>query len=226
MTIRHKVSATLIAAAATLGCAALPASANAAPVTTPSAIGVAPSGVAISGRDGLAAYANAALDAWASYAGTGSTTSLNNFVAIRDAIANEAARRLGLDAGAMRAAWMKADTSHQVALIAAFTQLGTPYRRNTSKPGVGFDCSGLTTFAWGQAGKALFRQSGTQIKNAKAVTRESAQAGDLVYYPGHVMLYLGVGNAIIHAPYTGRNVEVAFISKSKANSARFGNPIG
>ncbi|MEQ1700142.1 MAG: NlpC/P60 family protein [Ilumatobacteraceae bacterium] len=222
MTIRHKVSATLIAAAATLGCAALPASADAAPVAS----SAAPAGVAISGRDGLAAYANVALDAWASYANSGSTTSLNSFVSIRDALATEAARRLGLDAGAMRAAWAKADTSHQVALIAAFTQLGTPYRRNTSKPGVGFDCSGLTTFAWGQAGKVLFRQSGTQIKNAAAVTRETAQAGDLVYYPGHVMLYLGLGNAIIHAPYTGRNVEVAFISKSKVNSVRFGNPIG
>jgi cell wall-associated NlpC family hydrolase len=126
----------------------------------------------------------------------------------------------------MRGAWAKADTSHQVALIAALTQLGTPYRRNTSKPGIGFDCSGLTTFAWGQAGVGLFRQSGTQIKNAKAVTRETAQAGDLVYYPGHVMLYLGVGNAIIHAPYTGRNVEVGFISKSKVTSVRFGNPVG
>lgn len=221
MTIRHKVSATLIAAAATLGCAALPTTAQAAP-----AVAAAPAGVAISGRDGLAAYANVALDAWTAYATTGSSTSLNSFVSIRDALATEAARRLGLDAAAMRAAWAKADTSHQVALVAAFTQLGTPYRRNTSKPGVGFDCSGLTTFAWGQAGKVLFRQSGTQIKNAKAVTRETAQAGDLVYYPGHVMMYLGVGNAIIHAPYTGRNVEVAFISKSKANSARFGNPIG
>lgn len=226
MTVRHKVSASLIAAAVTLGCAALPASATAASVTSPSVGAVAPGGVAVSGRDGLANYANAALDAWASYASTGSTASLNTFVAIRDAIATEAARRLGLDGAAMRAAWMKADTSHQVALIAAFTQLGTPYRRNTSKPGIGFDCSGLTTFAWGQAGKVLFRQSGTQIKNARAVTRETAQAGDLVYYPGHVMMYLGVGNAIIHSPYTGRSVEVAFVSKNKANSVRFGNPLG
>lgn len=221
MTIRHKVSATLIAAAATLGCAALPASASAAP-----AAAHAPSGVAISGRDGLAAYANAALDSWASYAGTGSTASLDTFVAIRDSIATEAARRLGLDAGAMRAAWAKADTSHQVALIAAFTQLGTPYRRNSSKPGIGFDCSGLTSWSWAQAGASLFHQSATQIKTARAVTRDTAQAGDLVYYPGHVMLYLGVGNAIIHAPYTGRNVELSSISKSKVNSARFGNPIG
>lgn len=221
MTLRHKVVATLIAAVTTLGCAALPGSATAAP-----AVSSSPAGVAVSGRDGLANYANAALDAWSSYAATGSTASLNTFVAIRDSIATEAARRLGLDAAAMRAAWMKADTAHQVALIAAFTQLGTPYRRNTSKPGVGFDCSGLTTFAWGQAGKVLFRQSGTQIKNARAVTREAALPGDLVYYPGHVMLYLGVGNAIIHAPYTGRNVELAFVSKGKTNSVRFGNPLG
>ena len=40
---------------------------------------------------------------------------------------------------------------------------------------------------------------------------------------GHV---IGIDNAIIHAPFTGRNVEVDFISKSRVNSVRFGNPMG
>ena len=65
-----------------------------------------------------------------------------------------------------------------------------------------------------------------ETNNATAVTRETAQAGDLAYYPGHVMMYLGIDNAIIHAPFTGRNVEVDFISKSRVNSVRFGNPMG
>ena len=46
------------------------------------------------------------------------------------------------------------------------TQVGVPYRTNTSQEGVGFDCSGLTTYAWARAGVELFRQSGTQINEA------------------------------------------------------------
>ena len=126
----------------------------------------------------------------------------------------------------MRVSWSTADSNHQVALLAAFTQLGTKYRRNASTPGVAFDCSGLTSWAWGQAGTQLFRQSRTQIRSSEPVTRETAQAGDLVYYPGHVMMYLGVDNAIIHAPFTGRNIELGFVSKRKADSALYGDPAG
>ena len=38
-------------------------------------------------------------------------------------------------------------------------QLGVPYHYATSEPGVGFDCSGLTHYAWGQAGVYLPRNS-------------------------------------------------------------------
>jgi len=218
MTLRHKVSATVLAAAVALGCTALPGEASAAPAS--------PTFAVLSGRDGLAVYANAALDAWVTYSKTTSAKSLADFNTVRDAVAGEAAHRLGLDATAMKAAWRRADTTHQVALLAAFTQLGTAYRRNSSTPAVGFDCSGLTSWAWAQVGRPLVRQSASQMRAARVVTRETAQAGDLVYYPGHVMMYLGFGNAVIHSPYTGRNVEVAFLSKSRVNSVRFGNPMG
>ena len=95
---------------------------------------------------------------------------------------------------------------------------------HSSIAGEGFDCSGLTTYAWGVAGKTLTRQSAAQIRSAAKRTAETAMAGDLLYYPGHVMLWLGVDNAIVHAPYTGRNVEVDTVTKR--HSARFGNPIG
>lgn len=217
MTIRRKIPATFMAAALAFGVAALPATAGAAPA--------APSYV-VTGADGLAAYANNALDSWVLYGSSSSAKALADFNFLRDAVASEAARRLGLDPAEMKAAWSKADTAHQVALLAAFTQLGVKYKRNTSSPGVGFDCSGLTTFAWAQVGRQLPRQSSAQIRGVKAVTRETAQAGDLVQYPGHIMMYLGVGNAIIHAPFTGRTVEVAFFSKSRTDSVRWGNPAG
>ena len=141
-----------------------------------------------------------------------------------DALAVAVASKLGIDSAAVQTAWRAADGEHQVALVAALSQVGVPYRRNTSKPGIGFDCSGLTTYAWGQAGFSLYRQSGVQIRNAAKVTADSAQPGDLVYYPGHVMMWLGVGSAIVHAPYTGRNVEVSFVSKRRVNRALYGDP--
>jgi cell wall-associated NlpC family hydrolase len=216
MTLRRTIHATLLASALAVGVASLPSTAQAAPAVTSVAIG----------RDLLAGSASNALSAWISYATTGSSKALKDFRSLRDAVAAEAATRLGIAPATMQAAWRRADVSHQVVLVAAFTQLGTPYRHNASKPGVGFDCSGLTTWAWAQSGVALPRQSGAQIKKVAAVTAATAQAGDLVYYPGHVMLYLGVDNAILHAPYTGRNVEVDFVSKHHVKHLKFGNPLG
>ena len=103
------------------------------------------------------------------------------------------------------------------------SQLGVAYRRNTSKAGEGFDCSGLTTYAWAQAGVTLVRQSAAQIRAAAPRTWETAQAGDLVYYPGHVSMYLGVDRLIVHSPYTGRNVEVDHVPK-RLDAAR--RPLG
>jgi cell wall-associated NlpC family hydrolase len=140
----------------------------------------------------------------------------------RDNLAISIANRLLIEPGRMIAAWDRADVAHQTALMAALSQMGTPYRRNTSKPGVGFDCSGLTTYAWSVAGLQLTRQSGSQIRAAAPRTQETAMAGDLVYYPGHVMIYLGVDHAIVHAIQPGRPVDVDYASKR--HSLKFGDP--
>lgn len=136
------------------------------------------------------------------------------------------ATELGVDAGQLHQVWLAADQTHQVALLSALTQVGVPYHRNSSTAGVGFDCSGLTAFAWGQAGVDLTRNSGSQIRNAAARTRDTAQAGDLVYYPGHVMMWLGVDNLIVHAVQRGRPVEVGHVTDRKVRRVKFGNPIG
>ena len=114
----------------------------------------------------------------------------------------------------MRVSWSTADSNHQMALLAAFTQLGTKYRRNASTPGVAFDCSGLTSWAWGQAGTQLFRQSRTQIRSSEPVTRETAQAGDLVYYPGHVMMWLGVGSANAVCLHARQTTSLIFLARA------------
>jgi cell wall-associated NlpC family hydrolase len=152
------------------------------------------------------------------------SAALRRFVWYRTQTAQYAATELGYSQHEMVTAWAAAPVGHQLAVLAAMTQIGVPYRRNTSKEGVGFDCSGLTTFAWGRAGVPLVPQSSSQIRNAAPLDRASAKAGDLVQYPGHVMMYLGVGDAIVHSVQTGRTVELDTINPRRSGSVRFGDP--
>ncbi len=175
--------------------------------------------------DELAGQATSALTLLQAYRSTGSWDALAAYSRSREAIAAVVGSRLEIDPDRLESAWASADVTHQEALMAAFTQLGVPYRRNTSKAGIGFDCSGLTTYAWSVAGVALTRSSRTQIRAAATRTATTAQAGDLAYYPGHVMMWLGVDNAIVHAPQTGQVVSVDFFATRRAKSIQFGNPI-
>jgi cell wall-associated NlpC family hydrolase len=211
VTFRRRIAMfSLAAAAGILAVPALPAQAAPGATATPTITSASPAATVISSN------AAAALGA----VGT------NRFPAQLDSLASSVAATLKIDPAALLAAWQAADAEHQVALVAALGQLGVPYKRNTSKPGVGFDCSGLTTYAWAQAGYTLPRQSSAQMKAAAKRARDTAQAGDLVQYPGHVMMYLGVENFVVHSPFTGRNVEVTSISKRKLNSLRWGDPTG
>lgn len=98
----------------------------------------------------------------------------------------------------------------QTAVRAALTQLGVPYRYATSLPGKSFDCSGLTTYAWGKAGVGLPRNSRAQFNALPKVPKNFAQAGDLIFSGspiGHVGLYLGNGT-MVHAPQSGDVVRI------------------
>ncbi len=104
-----------------------------------------------------------------------------------------------------------------IAVNAASSQMGVPYRFATSSPGVGFDCSGLTAYAWGVAGVGLPHQSGQQYASTPHVPKEQAQPGDLIFYYspiGHVGIYIG-GGSMIHAPSTGKTVSVGTVRWDK-----------
>ena len=165
-----------------------------------------------------------ALDSYDRWVATDDAAAYRSFVWLRTQTAQYAATELGYPEAEMVEAWAAAPLEHQRAVLAAMTQVGVPYRTNTSKEGVGFDCSGLTTYAWSRAGVSLVRQSGAQIRNAADLDRSAAKAGDLVQYPGHVMMYLGVGDAIIHSVMSGRTVELDTINGRRTNSVRFGDP--
>jgi cell wall-associated NlpC family hydrolase len=165
--------------------------------------------------------ARLAVDALDAYVATGSVEDEQTLAWHRAIAARYTAQQLGYDELAMIDAWSSTTIAHQRAVLGALTQVGVPYRTNTSVENEGFDCSGLTTYAWAGAGVELFRQSGSQISQAKSLDRESAKAGDLAYYPGHVMLYLGVDDAVVHSVQTGRTVEV---DTMRRGSVRFGDP--
>ena len=188
---------------------------SAAPVT------VAPAAVRLS--DPIADVATRALSLLRRDIAGGDALSAE-YVAARAELAAAVGARLWTPGEQFELAWSRADREHQVAVLGALTQLGVPYKRNASLPGVGFDCSGLTTFAWSMAGYQLPRNSTDQIRAAEPRTFDTAQAGDLVRYPGHVMMWLGVGKAIIHSPRSGRVVEIKFMANYSMKRSKVGDP--
>ena len=104
-----------------------------------------------------------------------------------------------------------------MAVAAAYSQLGVPYVAFKDSPSEGFDCSGLTKWAWGRAGVSLPHQSGQQSATVPHVPIDQAQPGDLIFYYspiGHVGIYVG-GGQMIHAPQTGSVVSVVTVRWNK-----------
>jgi cell wall-associated NlpC family hydrolase len=107
----------------------------------------------------------------------------------------------------------------EAAAVAALGKVGSPYHAGSAGP-KRFDCSGLATFAFTAAGAPLQARSSYDLWNHGARVRRSAlQRGDLVWTWdrgfGHVGIYVGNGQ-YVHAPGTGRRVEVAALPAGKA----------
>ena len=93
---------------------------------------------------------------------------------------------------------------------AARDQLGQPYvTGGESRAEGGFDCSGLTYYAWKQVGVTLPRSSAAQYTWATKIKKADLLPGDLVFYSSsgatgtvsHVALYSGNGKIIqAHKP--------------------------
>lgn len=169
----------------------------------------------------IALEADLAVEALQTWDETGHPIDYVRFVHSRDSVAELTAVELGLDIREVRSNLAGAGVDKQAAALAALTQLGVPYRSIASEQGVGFDCSGLTIWAFGSAGIEIPRVSGDQIAAAVDVEREEATVGDLVYYPGHVGIYLG-GEIYVHSPYSGQTVEITMLP---SRSVRFGDVI-
>jgi peptidoglycan DL-endopeptidase CwlO len=94
------------------------------------------------------------------------------------------------------------------AFAAAQTRIGMPYVYGATGPSA-FDCSGLTSWAYAQAGVSIPRTSQEQANAGTRIYSESQlEVGDLVIFYGdyhHVGLYAGNG-MVLHAPRPGSSV--------------------
>ena len=102
------------------------------------------------------------------------------------------------------------DSAGQIAVNAAQGQRGVPYVWGGATPGVGFDCSGLTMWAWSQAGVDLAHGATDQYYEIQHVSMADLQPGDLIFYGDagllyHVVMYIG-GGMVVQAEETGTNV--------------------
>ncbi|WP_297810699.1 C40 family peptidase [uncultured Finegoldia sp.] len=95
---------------------------------------------------------------------------------------------------------------------AAYNYLGEKYVWGSAQPGVGFDCSGLTSYLYNKVcGVSLYRNSAAQSNNGYPVSKDNLKQGDLLFFStngsgsiSHVGIYVGNGK-MIHAstPATG-----------------------
>jgi len=101
------------------------------------------------------------------------------------------------------------------AIAAARTRLGMPYVWGATGP-TSFDCSGLTQWAYRQAGVSIPRTSRQQYAALPKVPLSRLAPGDLVFYATdvgdastihHVGMYVGAGLSL-YAPRTGSNVKI------------------
>jgi len=152
------------------------------------------------------------------------------------------------DEGSTRQSGVGLDVGTRVA-AAALQWLGVPYSwggGNASGPStgtctgyhgsitpcpatrtVGFDCSGLTLYAYAQVGIALDHYAAFQWHEGRRLRPDELAAGDLLFFhpktdgPGHVGIYIGDGR-MVHAPRTGDVVKVSVITDAAYASSFMG----
>jgi cell wall-associated NlpC family hydrolase len=100
-----------------------------------------------------------------------------------------------------------------IAVAAAESVIGAPYVFGAAGP-TSFDCSGLTSWAWAQAGVSIPHSASAQYSTLPRVPLNQIVPGDIIYYGNfgpHVAIYVG-GGQIVHARHPGTGGEVQYSS--------------
>lgn len=118
--------------------------------------------------------------------------------------------------GYVRSAWLQKrvkvytaneDLFREQVVQTAFRYIGTPYRWGGKSP-LGIDCSGLCSMAYMLNGSYIYRDA--KIMDGfplREIAREQLKRGDLIFFPGHVAMYIG-DEQYIHSSLGGNEVNV------------------
>ncbi len=102
-------------------------------------------------------------------------------------------------------------TLRQALVDAALTYQGTHYRWGGKSP-LGIDCSGLVSMAYMLCGILIYRDA--DIREGfpiREISLEEVRTGDLLFFPGHVAMYMGNGR---YCHSTGKNGDNGFAINS------------
>jgi cell wall-associated NlpC family hydrolase len=116
-----------------------------------------------------------------------------------------------------------ADVSDQqmaTVIRTALAQVGKPYVYGDAGPD-GFDCSGLTSFAYAAIDVVLPHSSSAQSQMGVQIARADLQPGDIVYFyrpVSHVGLYIGHG-MMVEARTFGQPVSVTSVDRAGYDGA-------
>lgn len=77
----------------------------------------------------------------------------------------------------------------------AFSYLGTQYRWGGKSP-MGIDCSGFVSMAYMLNGIIIYRDAQLKDDYMKTIKIENIKPGDLLFFPGHVAMFIGDGKYI------------------------------
>ncbi|MCW3481884.1 C40 family peptidase [Neisseriaceae bacterium JH1-16] len=117
----------------------------------------------------------------------------------------------------------KSTASEEVAgdlILQAMSLLGVAYRFGGNSPTSGLDCSGFIQYIFKKSLRVSLPRTAAEMARAgRSVDRGELAPGDLVFFNtrgfanSHVGMYMG-NNKFIHAPRTGKSVEVVSLSSS------------
>ncbi len=109
-------------------------------------------------------------------------------------------------------------------IMNAMGLLGVAYRFGGTNPGQGLDCSGFMQYVFRQSLRInLPRTAAEMARVGNQVARSDLQPGDMVFFNtsgsriSHVGMYIG-NNRFIHAPRTGKNIEITDMGQKYWNS--------
>jgi cell wall-associated NlpC family hydrolase len=140
----------------------------------------------------------------------------------RSKLAHLVAPLAAVDPDALEQVWAHASDQRLRVVWTALAQVGDPYQWAAEGPDQ-FDCSGLVRFAWGSQGVDLPHWSLGQANSGEPVDPAAIAPGDLVHSPGHIMIALGLGDAVVHA--TTDDTSTVEVSRWGSRADAFTDPL-